>query len=267
MNKLKDQLKKFRIIRLICIILIFPLFLGIGAIAPKSTAIATIFTILLAAAIITGLILDKKIKQIKDAIIFQKNYNKLYTKNNEKNIIPTISFYKDKKYNNKEKYDKEYNDKEEYNQELKIKQREYAKDINLKPEETKKYESKSLVSENEKYFLNIIENQFGQYYRIQPQVPLSSIVDKNKEFYKQYQNELYRTIDIGIFDKKTFEPLLMVEINDKTHKQANRHERDKKVREILNIANIPIITFYTNMPNKADYIINRIKKNLSKSSK
>lgn len=151
---------------------------------------------------------------------------------------------------------------EEYNHELTLKQREYAKQVDFNPVEHKKYESKSLISRSEKYFLDIIDSYFGSNYRIQPQVPLSSIVDKNKDFYKQYQNELYRTIDIGIFDKNTYSPLLMIEINDKTHAQTNRYKRDLKVREILKIASIPLITFYTNMPNKPTYIINRVKQNL-----
>lgn len=125
-----------------------------------------------------------------------------------------------------------------------------------------KYQSKQLVSNSEKYFLDIIDNNFGDNYRIIPQVPLSSIINKHKEFENQYQNELYRTIDIGIFDKNTFEPLLMIEINDKTHKQYNRYKRDLKVKEILQTANIPLITFYTDMPNRPDYIIDRINKNL-----
>lgn len=128
----------------------------------------------------------------------------------------------------------------------------------------KRYESKEYISDYEKHFLTIIENQFGQYYRIQPQVALSSIVNKNKKYAREYQNELYRTLDIGIFDKKTFQPLLMIEINDSTHKQANRYERDLKVREILKEAEIPLLTFYTHYSNNTPYVIKRIKENLPK---
>lgn len=124
------------------------------------------------------------------------------------------------------------------------------------------YQAKSLVTQYEKYFLDIIEENFGEDYRVMPQVPLSSIVNKNKEFNKQYQNELYRTIDIGIFDKDTFAPLLMIEINDSTHQQSDRYKRDLKVREILDKANIPLLTFYSNMPNKENYVINRVEEYL-----
>lgn len=105
---------------------------------------------------------------------------------------------------------------------------------------------------------------YKRNYRIIPQVPLSSIVKKHKEFEKQYQNELYRTIDIGLFDKETFEPVLMIEINDKTHEQADRYKRDLKVREILNKADIPLLTFYSGYSNNEDYIVNRISDFLKK---
>lgn len=125
------------------------------------------------------------------------------------------------------------------------------------------YSSKNLVTDYEKYFLNIIDNYFGENYRIIPQVPLSSIVDKSKTYSKQYQSELYRTIDIGIFNKETFEPLLMIEINDKSHAQVERYKRDLKVREILKKANIPLLTFYSGKPNQDEYILDSIKKYLN----
>ena len=55
---------------------------------------------------------------------------------------------------------------------------------------------------------------------------------------------------------------LLIEINDKTHKQSNRIARDIKVKEICEKADIKLITFYTNYPNKEDYVINRILDNL-----
>ncbi len=56
-----------------------------------------------------------------------------------------------------------------------------------------------------------------------PQVNLASIIKKEKDFPTQYQNELYRNIDFGIFDKDTMEVKLLIEINDKT--QCNQTEK------------------------------------------
>lgn len=131
---------------------------------------------------------------------------------------------------------------------------------------TKKYESKGLLTNYEKYFFDIINEEFKDSYYIMPQVNLASVVNKIKDFPTQYQNELYRNIDIGVFEKNDMTPLLLIEINDKTHNQQKRIDRDKKVNEICKIANIPLITFYSNYPNKKDYIIKRVNETLSNNT-
>lgn len=125
------------------------------------------------------------------------------------------------------------------------------------------YNKKRLMTDIEKYFYNIITKHFNDKYIVVPQVNLASIVNKEKKYKNEYQNELFRNLDFGIFDKETTSPLLMIEINDKTHNYKKRQYRDIKVKEILNTANINLITFYTEYSNKEDYVINRIKDNLS----
>lgn len=127
-------------------------------------------------------------------------------------------------------------------------------------EENQKYIKKSLLTDCENYFFEIIKENFSKKFLVQSQVPLSSIVDKIENTY--YKNELYRTIDIGIFDKQTKLPVLMIEIDDKTHQQAKRKYRDYKVKEILNDANIKLIKFYTDKSNTPQYIVDRIGREL-----
>ncbi len=120
------------------------------------------------------------------------------------------------------------------------------------------------ITDNEKYFLNIINKYFQTKYLIKDQVPLNSIIEKEKRYKNEYQNELNRIIDIGIFDKETTAPLLLIEINDNTHLKKSRRERDKKVKEICKQAGINIITFWTKYENNENYIINKIEQNLKK---
>lgn len=126
-----------------------------------------------------------------------------------------------------------------------------------------KYKLKTqTITNNEMYFLNIINKHFSDKYLIKDQVPLSSIIEKEKSFKNEYQNELNRIIDIGIFNKQTTAPLLLIEINDSTHEQYERKQRDIKVKNICEQAGIKLITFWTNKENKEDYVVNRIKINL-----
>lgn len=125
-----------------------------------------------------------------------------------------------------------------------------------------KYTKKAQMTKCEKYFYDILTCNFSGDYDIRPQIPLSSIIEKEKNFDYEYQNELNRIIDFGIFNKNTQEPLLLIEINDKTHNQYNRKHRDKKVKMICNLAGIKLITFWTKYDNTENYIVNRIQKEL-----
>lgn len=137
-------------------------------------------------------------------------------------------------------------------------------DEEVEEKEQPKYTiKKSQMSECEKYFYDILTKHFSSDYDIRPQVPLSSIIEKEKSFSREYQNELNRVIDFGIFNRENSEPLLLIEINDKTHNQSSRKERDKKVQSICNSAGIKLITFWTKFDNKEDYIVNRVIKEIN----
>lgn len=127
----------------------------------------------------------------------------------------------------------------------------------------KLYKQKGFMTRNERYFytaLKYLEKELDLI--VHPQANLATIVEKvNKN---KYHNELFRNIDFAIFTKDYKKLLLLIEINDATHNQYKRRQRDKKVKEICKIANINLITFYTKYTNKTDYIINRVKQNLPK---
>lgn len=121
------------------------------------------------------------------------------------------------------------------------------------------YSKKKLMTNEEQYFYNLLKH-FSNEYEIMPQVNLATIVEKVNN--KKYQTELYRNIDFGIFTKDYHELLLLIEINDQTHNTYKRKERDKKVKAICQIADIRLMTFYTNYSNKPEYVLNRIKTEL-----
>lgn len=122
---------------------------------------------------------------------------------------------------------------------------------NTKKENQKKYTAKKICTENEIKLYKKLKELTPPKYTVQMQIPLSSIVKKNINNY--YINELFRTIDFGIIEE-TGEIKVLIELNDKTHLQKKRIERDIKVKNILEEANIPLITLWSNQIAFTEYI-------------
>lgn len=119
------------------------------------------------------------------------------------------------------------------------------------------YEIKSnYISQNEKGYFDAVKEIVGDKYLVQPQVNLASIIDKVSA--EKYRNELFRNIDIGIFDND-YHIKVLIEINDATHREPSRRKRDEKVQEICNDANIPIIKLWTTYGINKEYIKKRLK--------
>lgn len=121
------------------------------------------------------------------------------------------------------------------------------------------YYKKRFMTDNELNFYNKIKILENEDYKIVPQVNLATIIEK---YGKSFNNELFRNVDFAIFDRDFQNILLLIELNDSSHKKADRIKRDIKVKNICNSADIKLITFYTNYPNNKDYVIKRIKQEL-----
>lgn len=127
-------------------------------------------------------------------------------------------------------------------------------------EQFKIYKRKEFMTPSELIFYQTLK-ALEPEYKVIPQVNLASII---KKVNKGYINELFKNIDFAIFDNEFKKVLLLIELNDSTHNQINRKDRDLKVKKICNDANIKLITFYTKYPNEREYVINRIKGEIEK---
>lgn len=114
---------------------------------------------------------------------------------------------------------------------------------------------KSLITPSEMKFFTAIKNIVGKDLIVQPQVNLASIITKSSD--AKYHNELFRNVDFGIFDTD-YRPIALIEINDPTHYQVDRRKRDHKVQHICEIAQIPLITLWTEYGINEEYIRKRL---------
>lgn len=107
-----------------------------------------------------------------------------------------------------------------------------------------RYEKKgTLVTRAEHEFLLLLRQISPDKYEVLPQVALLSVIEKKTN--TSYRNELFRICDFCFVDRYTLEPLLLVELNDSSHKRAERKLRDQKVAAICADAGLPLVTFWT----------------------
>ena len=132
--------------------------------------------------------------------------------------------------------------------------------INYTKNEETIYTRKKLMTDYEYKFYNILK-ELQDNYTIVPQLNLAAVVKKINN--NRYYSELFRNIDFDIFTKDYQELLLLIELNDQTHNNYNRKDRDLKVKKICNDIGVKLMTFYTKYPNEKAYVINRIKNELS----
>lgn len=124
------------------------------------------------------------------------------------------------------------------------------------------YVQKKFLTNNEYNFLTkFIDLENELHVNIVPQVNLASIINKISD--SRFNTELFRNIDFGIFTADYSKVLLLIELNDDSHNNYKRKERDIKVKKICNKAGIKLITFYTKYSNEKEYVKSRIKEELS----
>lgn len=131
---------------------------------------------------------------------------------------------------------------------------------NNKSKEETIYELKPIMTNYERKFYNILK-ELGNDYIVVPQLNLASVVKKMNN--NRYYSELFRNIDFAIFTSDFSKLLLLIEINDKTHQQNKRKDRDLKVQKICNDINVKLIRFHSSYPNERDYVLNRVRSNLT----
>lgn len=123
------------------------------------------------------------------------------------------------------------------------------------------YEKKQkLITENERVYYEALKKAVPAGFYVFPQVNLATFVYKTDG--SHFHNELFRNIDFLITDEN-YCPRIVVEINDQTHMNSNRIERDKKIIDILEEAGVPLMRLWTSYGVNQTYIENQIQKLLN----
>jgi very-short-patch-repair endonuclease len=107
------------------------------------------------------------------------------------------------------------------------------------------YRRKDGVMTNaEQECFHALVSEMGPDYYFFPQIHLDAIVqptDTRKDRFYAFRHINQKSVDFVACDKKQLRPLFVIELDDKTHKQQKRIERDQEVERILHGAGIPLI--------------------------
>jgi len=114
---------------------------------------------------------------------------------------------------------------------------------------------RTLISKSEQGFFTAIQASLPEGYHIFPQINLASFIIRTDD--ARYHNELFRNVDFLVTDAG-YCPKMVIEINDQTHLNYDRKERDEKVQKICEEAGIPILKLWTSYGVNPEYIKGRI---------
>lgn len=112
-----------------------------------------------------------------------------------------------------------------------------------------------LLTRNEQNYYKAIRSVLPPNFCVFPQINLATIIEKNSKY--KFRSELFRNLDFLVTDAE-YHPKIAIEINDATHLNIERRERDKKVKSICEEAGITLLSLWSSQGVNIDYMQKRI---------
>jgi hypothetical protein len=104
----------------------------------------------------------------------------------------------------------------------------------------------SLMSKTEGDFFLKLDRAVSERYYVFPQVHLSAILDhriKGQEWKYAFSHINGKSVDYVLCNKADLKPTYAIELDDYTHDEPDRRERDTEVERIFEAANLPLVRF------------------------
>ncbi|WP_415882278.1 DUF2726 domain-containing protein [Neptuniibacter sp. QD34_54] len=127
-------------------------------------------------------------------------------------------------------------------------------------------QKKTLFTEAERSFLGILDQCIDpKQHRIFGKVRVADIVEPNptknrSEWQKAFNPIKAKHFDYVICTVDTLKPVCAIELDDKSHSQTKRQQRDQLLESVCSDANLPLIR----VPAKRSYKLEEVKALLSK---
>ncbi|NLP25930.1 MAG: DUF2726 domain-containing protein [Clostridiales bacterium] len=126
------------------------------------------------------------------------------------------------------------------------------------------YVKKTLLSKNELRFYEKLRQITKKYdVHILSKIRMADIVEvkkglKREEWSKYFNKIKSKHVDFALAEPDTLEILVLIELDDKSHAQKDRIERDIFVDKVYSVTNIPIIHTYGNDMETLEQLIDTI---------
>ncbi len=101
-----------------------------------------------------------------------------------------------------------------------------------------------ILTESERRFFAVLEGCIPRHCYVLAQVRLANLVaveSGTASFRGRFNAVAMKCVDFVIVNHSTLAPLLVVELDDKSHERADRQERDKFVDQVLFSVGLPIL--------------------------
>lgn len=116
------------------------------------------------------------------------------------------------------------------------------------------------LSPAELSFYKVLESIVGNKLAIQSKVRLADIffVARPNENMAYRAKISQKHLDFLVCDPKTMKPLFGIELDDASHKRADRQQRDQFVNQVFHAANLPLLRFPAQHTYTRDEIVSKI---------
>lgn len=104
---------------------------------------------------------------------------------------------------------------------------------------------KSLLTKNEMEFYETLKKVINEDLIIFSMVRLADIfsIDKGKGFQASLNRINSRHVDFLLCQKETLQPVLAIELDDKSHERSDRINRDEFVNQLFDHAGLPLLRY------------------------
>ena len=108
--------------------------------------------------------------------------------------------------------------------------------------------SAALFTNAERSFLGVLDQAIGQHYRIMGKIRLADVIkvkaNPDKSAWQRAFNQIQsKHVDFAACDPATLQVKFVIELDDSSHDQAKRQERDQFVDKALRSAGVPMHRF------------------------